>query len=43
MARLLDTVYELGRKCSKTFLDITDKFIRHDPALGKWNYVFDAN
>jgi len=42
-ARLLDTVYELGRKCSEIFLDITDKFIRHDPVLGKWNYVFDAN
>jgi len=42
-ARLLDTVYELGRKCSETFLDITDKFIRHDPVLWKWNYVFDAN
>ena len=43
MARLLDTVYELGRKCSETFLDITDRFIHHDPVLWKWNYVFDAN
>ena len=33
--RLLDTLYELGRKCSETFLDINDKFIRHDPVLGK--------
>ncbi len=42
-ARLLDTVYELGRKCSATFHQIKDKFIRHDPVLGKWNYVVDAN
>lgn len=36
-ARLLDTVYELGRKCSDTFNDIKDKFIRQDTVLGKWN------
>jgi len=42
-ARLLDRVYELGRKCSDTFHDIKDKCIRHDAALGKWNYVVDAN
>jgi hypothetical protein len=41
-ARLLDTVYELGRKCSDTFNDIKDKFIRQDTVLGKWNYVVDA-
>ena len=42
-ARILDNVYELGRKCSKTFKDIKDNFIRHDEVLGKWNYVVDAN
>ncbi len=42
-ARVLDTVYELGRKCSDTFHDIKDEFIRHDKILGKWNYVVDAN
>lgn len=42
-ARILDGVYELGRKCSETFHDIKDKFIRHDAVLGKWNYVVDAN
>lgn len=42
-ARLLDTVYEVGRKCSETFRDIKDKFIRHDTVFGKWNYVVDAN
>jgi hypothetical protein len=42
-ARILDTVYELGRKCSDTFHDIKHKFIRHDEVLGKWNYVVDAN
>ncbi len=42
-ARLLDTVYELGRKCSEAFQDIRAKFIRHDNVLGKWNYVVDAN
>ena len=42
-ARLLDTAYELGRKCSDTFNDIKDKFIRHNKVLGKWNYVVDAN
>lgn len=42
-ARILDTAYELGRKCSDTFNDIKDKFIRHDDVLGKWNYVVDAN
>jgi len=42
-ACILDTVYELGRKCSDTFHDIKDKFIRHDEVLGKWNYVVDAN
>ena len=34
-SRLLDTLYELGRKCSETSLDINDKFIRRDPVLGK--------
>jgi hypothetical protein len=41
-ARILDTVYEIGRTCSNTFRDIKDQFIRHDPALGKWNYVVDG-
>jgi hypothetical protein len=41
--RILDRVYALGRKCSDTFHDIKDKCIRHDAALGKWNYVVDAN
>jgi hypothetical protein len=41
-ARLLDKVYDIGRKCSDTFRDIKDKFIRHDDDLGHWNYVVDA-
>lgn len=41
-ACLLDRVYEVGRKCSKTFRAIKDRFIRHDEILGEWNYV-DAN
>jgi hypothetical protein len=42
-ARILDKLYELGRKCSDTFREIKDQFIRHDPILGDWNYVVDAN
>jgi hypothetical protein len=42
-AHILDKVYELGRKCSDTFREIKDQFIRHDPILGDWNYVVDAN
>lgn len=42
-ARILDTVYELGRKCSDSFRSIKDQFIRHDDTLGNWNYVVDAN
>jgi hypothetical protein len=41
-ARLLDKVYDIGRKCSDTFRDIKDNFIRHDDDLGHWNYVVDA-
>jgi hypothetical protein len=41
-ARLLDKVYHIGRKCSETFRDLKDKFIRHDDVLGHWNYVIDA-
>jgi hypothetical protein len=41
-ARLLDKVYDIGRKCSETFRDIKDRFIRHDDALGHWNYLIDA-
>jgi hypothetical protein len=42
-ARILDKVYELGRKCSDTFRKISDQFIRIDPVLGDWNYIVDAN
>jgi hypothetical protein len=42
-ARLLDKVYTIGRKCSDTFRDIKDRFIRHDDVLGQWNYLIDAN
>ena len=42
-ARILDKAYEIGRKCSDTFRDIKDLFIRHDAVLAKWNYVIDAN
>ena len=42
-ARILDKAYEIGRKCSDTFRDIKDQFIRHDDVLGQWNYVIDAN
>ena len=41
-ARILDKVYEIGRKCSDTFREIKDKFIRHDAVLGQWNYLVDA-
>jgi len=42
-ARILDKAYALGRKCSDTFNDIKDSFIRHDDVLGSWNYFVDAN
>ncbi len=29
-ARILDKLYEIGRKCSDTFRDVKDQFIRHD-------------
>jgi hypothetical protein len=41
-ARILEKVYEVGRACSKTFRAVKDNFIRHDPILGKWNYVIDG-
>ena len=41
-ARILDKIYDIGRKCSDTFRDIKDQFIRHDDILGQWNYVVDA-
>lgn len=41
-ARILDKIYDIGRKCSDTFRDIKDQFIRHDNVLGQWNYVVDA-
>jgi len=42
-ARILDKIYDIGRKCSDGFRDIKDKFIRHDETLGQWNYVINAN
>ena len=42
-ARILDKVYDLGRKCSDAFRDIKHQFIRHDPILGDWNYVVHAH
>jgi len=42
-ARILDKAYEVGRKCSKQFREIKDRFIRHDRLLGDWNYVVDAD
>ena len=41
-ARILDRVYDIGRKCSDTFRDIKDNFIRHDAVVGQWNYLVDA-
>lgn len=41
-ACILDKLYDIGRKCSDTFRDIKDQFIRHDAILGQWNYVVDA-
>jgi hypothetical protein len=41
-ACILDKIYDIGRKCSDTFRDIKDQFIRHDDVLGQWNYVVDA-
>ena len=41
-ARVLDKVYDIGRKCSDTFRDIKDQFIRRDAVLGDWNYLVDA-
>jgi len=42
-ARILDGIYELGRKCSDTFHTVKDTFIHRDAVLGKWNSVVDAN
>jgi hypothetical protein len=42
-ARVLDKAHDIGRKCSDTFRDIKDRFIRHDDVRGQWNYVIDAN
>jgi len=33
----------IGRKCSDTFRDVKDRFIRHDDVRGQWNYLIDAN
>jgi hypothetical protein len=41
-ARILDRLYDIGRKCSDTFREIKDNFIRHDAVLGQWNYLVDA-
>jgi len=41
-ARILGKVYDIGRKCSDTFREIKDNFIRHDAVLGQWNYLVDA-
>jgi len=41
-ARILDKVYDIGRKCSDAFRDIKDQFIRRDDVLGDWNYHVDA-
>jgi hypothetical protein len=41
-ARILDKVYDIGRKCSDSFRDIKDNFIRHDDVLGHWSYFVDA-
>jgi hypothetical protein len=41
-ARILNKVYDIGRKCSDTFREIKDQFIRHDAVLGQWNYLVDA-
>ncbi len=41
-ARILDKVYDVGRKCSAKFREIKDNFIRHDEILGQWNYLVDA-
>jgi hypothetical protein len=38
-ARILDKVYEVGRRCFDKFRAIKDQFVRHDPILGNWNYV----
>lgn len=42
-ARILNAAYRLERKCSASFKDFKDRFIRHDEILGKWNYIVDAN
>jgi hypothetical protein len=42
VARILDQVYDIGRKCSETFRDIKDQFIHHDAVLGQWNYLVDG-
>ena len=41
-ARILDHVYEIGRKCSDRFREIKDRFIREDAVLGHWKYLVDA-
>ena len=42
VARILDRVYDIGRKCSDSFREIKDQFIRHDAVLGEWNYLVDG-
>lgn len=42
VARILDRAYEIGRKCSDSFRNIKDQFIRHDSVLGEWNYLVDG-
>ena len=42
-ARILDTIYKIGRQGSKRFREIKDEFIRHDAVLGAWNYVVNAD
>jgi hypothetical protein len=42
-ARILDTIYKIGREGSKRFREIKDEFIRHDAVLGAWNYVVNAD
>jgi len=41
VAKSLDQAYDMGRKCSDTFREIKDQFIRHDTVLGEWNYLVD--
>lgn len=43
VARILDRLHDISRKCSDKFPDIKDQFIRYDCVLGEWNDLVDGH